>query len=538
MRLSKLFFFVAIGIVQMTCSRSSGHTSDREIALFIQTWGYLKYFHPNVASGTINWDAEFVACYPTAQVSLRDAIEKMLKDVDGPKSYGMNSNHNKNVQFADFRWMDDTLFTPNERQAFHAIYSNEVPELSRYVWPYSHVGNPNFSAEDTTYVNPYPDEAHRMLALARYWNAIEYYYPDLNLIPSWSDTLLTYLPRIQHAQNADAYQLSMVNLSCSISDGHSSTNSITIGDLFGHYYLPLPLTHIGNTIVFRKPRAYIDLPFHPGDILVSLGDEGAVHIIQRYGSLVPHSNSECMMRNICRTITSRRTTDSVEITYKTFDGSIHSTKMKPLNMDEWKTLRSSDSNPAWKILDENIGYIDMGKFKMDDVEPAMKAFKQTKAIIFDIRNYPNGTAWVLGSKLGADAQWADFRMPDYSEPGSFKMTSLNHAPTSPASYHGKVIALVNSETQSHAEYTAMMIRSIPGSIIIGSQTAGADGNVSTINLPGGITTMFSGLGVYYPDGKPTQQIGIVPDITVTPTIKGLRDGRDEVLDKAIETANR
>lgn len=46
--------------------------------------------------------------------------------------------------------------------------------------------------------------------------------------------------------------------------------------------------------------------------------------------------------------------------------------------------------------------------------------------------------------------------------------------------------------------------------------------------------MISGLGVFYTDYKPTQRIGIVPDITVTPTIAGIRAGRDEVLEAAIQ----
>jgi C-terminal processing protease CtpA/Prc len=69
---------------------------------------------------------------------------------------------------------------------------------------------------------------------------------------------------------------------------------------------------------------------------------------------------------------------------------------------------------------------------------------------------------------------------------------------------------------------------------LGSQTAVADGNVTRFFLPGGITALFTGLGVYYPDGRPTQRIGIVPDIEIRPTLAGLRGGRDEVLERAIE----
>ena len=52
--------------------------------------------------------------------------------------------------------------------------------------------------------------------------------------------------------------------------------------------------------------------------------------------------------------------------------------------------------------------------------------------------------------------------------------------------------------------------------------------------PGGITTTFTGAGVYYPDGRETQRVGIVPDIVVKPTIKGIREGKDEVMERAIE----
>ena len=71
------------------------------------------------------------------------------------------------------------------------------------------------------------------------------------------------------------------------------------------------------------------------------------------------------------------------------------------------------------------------------------------------------------------------------------------------------------------------------STLIGSQTSGADGNVSTLFLPGGIAAYFTGLGVFYPDGRPTQRVGIVLDIECLPTIAGIRAGRDEVLERAL-----
>jgi C-terminal processing protease CtpA/Prc len=88
-------------------------------------------------------------------------------------------------------------------------------------------------------------------------------------------------------------------------------------------------------------------------------------------------------------------------------------------------------------------------------------------------------------------------------------------------------------SQSNAEYTTMAFRAATGAKVIGSTTAGADGNVSQIPLPGGLNSMISGIGVFYPDKRPTQRVGIVPDIEVKPTIAGIRAGRDELLDAAM-----
>lgn len=59
-------------------------------------------------------------------------------------------------------------------------------------------------------------------------------------------------------------------------------------------------------------------------------------------------------------------------------------------------------------------------------------------------------------------------------------------------------------------------------------------NTIDVTLVGGHQTYITGIGVFYPDGRETQRIGIVPDIEVKPTVQGIKDGKDEVLERAIE----
>lgn len=57
--------------------------------------------------------------------------------------------------------------------------------------------------------------------------------------------------------------------------------------------------------------------------------------------------------------------------------------------------------------------------------------------------------------------------------------------------------------------------------------------MKNFTLPGDVTVSFTGQGVRWPDGKPLQRRRIEPDVTVAPTIAGLRAGRDEVLERAL-----
>lgn len=158
-----------------------------------------------------------------------------------------------------------------------------------------------------------------------------------------------------------------------------------------------------------------------------------------------------------------------------------------------------------------------------------------KGLIIDIRNYPSSfMVFALGQHLITErTPFARATNLDLSEPGTFRWTEPQALEPQELHYGGRVIVLVDAYSQSQSEYTAMAFRAVPGAKVVGSQTAGADGNMSRIPLPGGHHPIISGNGIFYPDKSPTQKIGIVPDIEVLPTIDGIRAARDEVLEIAV-----
>jgi C-terminal processing protease CtpA/Prc len=87
---------------------------------------------------------------------------------------------------------------------------------------------------------------------------------------------------------------------------------------------------------------------------------------------------------------------------------------------------------------------------------------------------------------------------------------------------------------SVGEFFTMVYKTNPRAITLGTQTGGADGDITRLTLPGNVQITFSGLGVYFPDGSETQRIGIKPDIEIKPTVEGYISDTDEQLDAAIK----
>ena len=71
-------------------------------------------------------------------------------------------------------------------------------------------------------------------------------------------------------------------------------------------------------------------------------------------------------------------------------------------------------------------------------------------------------------------------------------------------------------------------------LLIGETTAGTTGNPVNVRLPGGAILRVCSKRDSYPDGSQFVGRGIEPDITVHPTVAGIRANRDEVLEKAVE----
>jgi len=193
---------------------------------------------------------------------------------------------------------------------------------------------------------------------------------------------------------------------------------------------------------------------------------------------------------------------------------------------------------TFQMLADEVAYLKLSSVVAADAADYVRDASRAKVFVIDIRNSPSEfVVFALGEHLvGERTEIARSTRGDAANPGAFVWTNPIVLRPKKPHYAGRVVILIDEVTQSSAEYTAMAFRAAPYAIVVGSTTAGADGNVSPIPLPGGLQGLISGIGSFYPDRSPTQRIGIIPDLEVRPTIAGIRAGRDEVLEAAVSYA--
>ncbi|MDQ8006401.1 MAG: S41 family peptidase [Pedobacter sp.] len=522
--------------------------SINNLKIIGQFWAFLKYHHPYVASGNINWDAElFKILHKTSKSNYKDLSDVLENYVDSlPKvksCVGCNTTSNSEVLLnPDYGGL---LTTGGLSKALiqKLKFIQQNADIKDNYWVKGDmIGVPRFYNEKGYEEMTYPDAGYRLLALYRYWGIINYYYPYKNLAEkNWNDVLNDFIPKFILAKNEQEYTLTTLKLIRMINDTHANIwgmNKI-LENIKGHYITPFQAKFIQEKLVvtgFYKDTLNIKQLVNVGDVIVSINGTKVKDLVDKYLPITPASNYDTQLRDMPTNYLLKSNNKQIRVVIskggKDVEISIPTVNSELMYQDIDYTKPK-----GYYLQNEKIGYVYAGKYKNSDLPEIKKLFKTTKGIIVDLRCYPSDfMPFTFGNYIKSqNTLFSRFSRPDYSVPGKFILAdSASNGVSSGDTYLGKVIVIVNSSTQSQAEYTTMAFQSSPNVKVIGSQTAGADGNVTSIILPGGISTAISGLGVFYPDGKPTQRVGVKIDYPIKPTVASIRNGRDELLEKAVE----
>jgi Peptidase family S41 len=190
-------------------------------------------------------------------------------------------------------------------------------------------------------------------------------------------------------------------------------------------------------------------------------------------------------------------------------------------------------------LEAGLWYVDLTRLKMAEIALKLETLAAARGVVFDLRGYPSDAGFgILPHLLAAPEsdRWmhvAKIVGPFYQTAG-WQDFGWDVKPASPR-ITGKVVFLTDGGAISYAESVMGYVADCKLGTIVGSTTAGTNGNVASFLTPGGFSVGFTGMRVTRHDGRsPFHLLGVAPDVVVAPTIEGLRAGRDEVLERGTE----
>ncbi len=517
-----------------------------DLKLLGLVWGFVKYHHPRIAKGDVNWDYELFRVLPSV-LAARDEAERDAALVAwigrlGTFEKGAVAAAPADVKFEpDLDWIAKAGLSEALVTLLQDIRQAKRSDDHFHIGMVPGVGNPDFKNERAYPEMDPADDGMRLLALYRYWNMIQYFFPYKDLIGAdWKEVLGEFVPRFAEADDAAGYTLALLELIGRIHDTHANIGGNPVLErYFGERFAPVDVYFVeGQPVVtgYRQLEWAKASGLAVGDIIATVDGVAVADRVEALRRYTPASNKMRQLLDIGPKLL--RSNDSIIRVEAVRDGKRFSTVVKTYGPREL-----TFNNPyyvrdiGFKVIGNDIGYINNGSLDAKDLPLYWERMQRKKGLIIDARNYPAHFPIHELSRylMPGPTPFVRFSTGSVQQPGRFVRTpSITVGQAGGKQYDGKVVILVNEASLSSAEYHAMAYRVHPHATVMGAPTAGADGNVSRIVLPGDIRTGISGIGIYYPDGGEAQRVGIVPDIEARPTIEGIKAGRDEVLAKAIE----
>lgn len=385
----------------------------------------------------------------------------------------------------------------------------------------------------------FPQREWRLLAAIKLWANMDKYFPAKRLMDaSWDGALRTCLRRMEDVQDAREYGLALQAMAANLDDSHVGVYSRALGFNDLTAFIGVRLARIDGHVVVATLRAssleHSGL-LHPGDEILSIDGEDVAVRLARLGAMISASTEAGRWRNAMDEMLIVPAGSSVNLLVAGADGAKRNVTVPSTPWEDELPLRHERPVVA---VEQGIAYVDLARLMPGEVDAMFKTIRNSRALILDMRGYPNRTGRAIAGRLNLrhatsySTTYQQLALPQEVASGVQFAQTERLFPVAGPLYRGKVVMLINEYAQSQAEHTALMIEAVTPVTFIGTPSAGADGNLRFIVLPGNVRVSYSGLEVRHGDGRQLQRVGVQPHIVVAPTVAGLRTGRDEVLERA------
>ena len=363
------------------------------------------------------------------------------------------------------------------------------------------------------------------------WNVFQHFYPYFDVVKTdWDAVLTRTLKRALTDETPTEFRDSLRGMVAELHDGHGNVIAPKVDAESGG--LPILVAPVeGKVVVIAVAK---DAPFQIGDVIVSIDGEPAEAVLGRLTAM--RSGSPQWKRaSVARHFGAGPRATSAKLVVD------RAGKRVTLEAVRASNERLEPQRPAnFSEVASGVIYVDLSTAEWPAIDPQLDKLASARGVIFDVRGYPKGNHDILRHLTADTLRSARWQVPLTVYPDRQRLVGYDESgrwtlePKKPR-FGGRIVFLTGGGAISYAESVMGIVEHYKLGTIVGGPTAGANGNVNLINLPGsGFRITFTGMRVVKHDGSQHHLVGIQPDVAVEPTIAGIRAGRDEVLEKGVE----
>jgi C-terminal processing protease CtpA/Prc len=396
------------------------------------------------------------------------------------------------------------------------------------------------AASTATISSAAEDRAMRLADVIITWNIYKYFYPYFDTAHvDWPAALSNALSEAASDNNDAEFAITLRRLVAASRDGHGSVFKTAGSQLL---VPPVLWSWIDGQIIAVESNGKVDV--RPGDRLISIDGKAASEALLAEEALWSAATEQWIRYRALNHLLARSSGTAIQVEIEPF-AQPGTRKSLSLSCTEPSYIFTEPRPGKISELEPGIYYVDLTRINEDDFAKNIEDLKRADAIIFDMRGYPRNLKnpiAILGHLTQTTMVSAQFLVPEIvsPDPKSVVLHGGGDWHISPASpyFKAKRLFLVDGRVISYAESIMGIVEYYKLGEILGSPTAGTNGDVDQYVLPGDYKLTWTGMKVLKQDGATHHGVGIQPTVPVSPTRAGIAAGKDEVLERALREARQ
>jgi hypothetical protein len=379
----------------------------------------------------------------------------------------------------------------------------------------------------------------RLAGVALAWGVMQHFYPYFDIVDAdWDAALSAALASAAQDSDASEYLWTLEELIANLHDGHGYVYNPSLQEL-QEMMIPLAFAWAGSDLVIAGKHESVGAELALGDIVLEIDARPVAEWYTDFSTRISAATDGW-----------RRWRALEHFAYEIPGAEAAKLRLRHPDGEEYETTlaripptRIADATAARPANGEDLApgivYFNLDGAEADMLHAAMPKLAGAEGVVFDLRGYPGGAGQQLMAHLSGDwvmsARWniPIVTLPDREEWGWEKSGRWRLPPAEPR-LNGQIAFITDGRAVSYAESVMGIVEAYGLGEIVGATTAGTNGNINPFELPGGYTVIWTGMKVLKHDGSQHHGVGIAPTVPIEPTAKGIAEGRDEVLEKAVE----